>query len=253
MFFPKLLKRAKWIFLFLGVVFGLSFVFMGVGTGLPGANPIDALQGLFQEKKATQGPSVEDAREKARQNPKDAKAQLQLANALQAAGETEAAIAALERYTKMRPRDTSALQQLAALYDSRAREAQERASAAQLEAQQYLFPQTIQPAATPLAQELSEDQFAATLGERANRTVSEAVQEMQTAYASKAAIYRKLSRLLPDDPGIFLQLGQAAQFAGDYQGAIAAYKRFLTLAPDDPNAAIVRREIKRLQGAGGSG
>ena len=76
---------------------------------------------------------------------------------------------------------------------------------------------------------------------------------MQQAYAQEAEVYRRLTTLVPDDPLLHLQLGQASQFAGDTNRAIAAYKRFLALAPDDPNAPVVRDELKRLQASRRSG
>lgn len=254
MFFPKLRKRAKWVFLALAVLFALSVVFFGVGTGIPGANPWDAIQGLFEERRAAGGPSVEDAEERVAENPKDAKARLDLANALQAEGRRDDAIAQLEIYTEMRPRDTNALQQLAALYDAQATAAQEEAIEAQLEAQRHTFPETFAPPEqSRLREETGGGPIADTVSAQAGERVSLAYQQMQAAYTKEAAVYRKLTQLEPDDPLLHLQLGQASQFAGDTKGAIAAYKRFLALAPDDPNAPIVRQEIKRLQPTRGRG
>ena len=53
---------------------------------------------------------------KAQENPKDADAQLAYANGLQARGRTQEAIAALEAYTSLQPKDTDALRQLANLW-----------------------------------------------------------------------------------------------------------------------------------------
>ena len=253
MFFPKLRRKAKWVFVLLAAAFALGFVFFGVGTGITGANPIDAIQGLFQERRVEGGPSVEEAREKAEKNPNDAKAQLELANALQSEGRTAEAIAALERYTRMRPKDESALRQLGALYDTQARQAQDRANQTQLETQEALFPQTLVQPDTRLGQALSNDPVSETLTQTASARVTTAFQEIQEAYRKEAEVYRKLSRLSPDDPAVFLQLGQASQFAGDVDAALDAYKRFLALAPDDPNAPLVREEVKRLQRERGNG
>ena len=248
MFFPKLRKRAKWVFAALAFLFALSVVFFGVGTGIQGANPWDAIQGLFEERRASDSPSVDDAQERVTENPKDAKARLDLANALQAAGRTDDAIAQLVVYTDLKPKDPAALQQLAALYDTQAREAQEEAIAAQVEAQRHLFPESFeQPGRSSIRDELTEGPLAEAGSTRANERMQAAFVEMQTAYTKQAEVYKQLTALQPDDPLLQLQLGQAAQFAGDTKGAIAAYKRFLALAPDDPNAPLVREELKRLQ------
>jgi tetratricopeptide (TPR) repeat protein len=255
MFFPKLRKRAKWVFLALAVMFALSVVFFGVGTGIQGANPWDAIQGLFEERRAAGGgPSVEDAQERVAENPKDAKARLELANALQADGRTEDAIAQLEIYTETQRRDTNALQQLAALYDAQATAAQNDAIEAQLEAQRHLFPESFAPPEqSRLREEIGGGAIADTVNARAGQRASAAYQELQAAYTKEAAVYRRLTALVPEDPLLHLQLGQASQFAGDTKGAIAAYKRFLALAPDDPNAPLVRQELRRLQPQRGNG
>jgi predicted TPR repeat methyltransferase len=46
-----------------------------------------------------------------------------------------------------------------------------------------------------------------------------------------------------------VQLGEAAQNAGDTKTAIAAYKKFLQLAPDDPLASAVKQQLKSLTGS----
>jgi tetratricopeptide (TPR) repeat protein len=254
MFFPKLRKRAKWVFLALAVMFALSVVFFGVGTGIQGANPWDAIQGLFEERRASGGPSVGEAQERVADNPKDPKARLELANALQAEGRTDEAIAQLEAYTEMSPRDTNALQQLAALYDTQAQEAQNEAIDAQLEAQRHLFPESFAPPEqAQIREQIGGGPIADTVNARATQRASAAYQEMQSAYTKEAEVYRKLTQQVRDDPLLYLQLGQASQFAGDTNGAINAYKRFLALAPEDPNAALVRQELKRLQPARGKG
>jgi len=77
----------------------------------------------------------------------------------------------------------------------------------------------------------------------------------QAASADAVKAYQKIVKLTPDDPNVQIELGQAAQQAGDTKTAIAAYAKFLKLAPDDANAAAVKQQIKQLQAsaAGTSG
>ncbi len=63
---------------------------------------------------------------------------------------------------------------------------------------------------------------------------------------------KRIVRLNPKDANAQLNLGQAAQQAGNTQGAIAAYQRFIKLAPDDPTMALVKQQIKALRQAGNS-
>ena len=60
MFFPKLRRQAKWVFIFLALSFAVGFVVFGVGSG-GGAGLGDLLQG---SSGGTSGPSVSDAQKK---------------------------------------------------------------------------------------------------------------------------------------------------------------------------------------------
>jgi tetratricopeptide (TPR) repeat protein len=252
MFFPKLRRRAKWVFLALALAFGLGFVGFGVGAGGSGIG--DYLADLLNRQPATgEGLSAGEARDRVAKNPDDAEAQLALANALQTDGKTDEAIAALERYTELEPSDGDALQQLAALYDTKAVQAQERASVAQVEAQATLFAADINPSDSRLAQALGQDPISTVLQEETTRQSTAALTEVQEAYRQEAAVYETLTKLLPEDPNMFYELGRSAQFAGDSATAVEAYQQFLRLAPDDPNAPLIREQLKFLRAQGGGG
>jgi tetratricopeptide (TPR) repeat protein len=125
MFFPKLRRRAKWVFLLLAVVFLGGYLVFSVGTGA-GSGIGDYLSDIFNRQPGAAGPSVDEARERLADNPQDPQAQLELARALQTDGQVEQAIAAYERYTTTRPRDEDGLRALASLYGLEAAEAQRR-------------------------------------------------------------------------------------------------------------------------------
>jgi tetratricopeptide (TPR) repeat protein len=245
MFFPKLRRRAKWVFLLLAIVFAGGFLVFGVGTGVQGTSIGDVIQDIFGSGGGSDQPSIDSAREKLSENPRDADAQLELANALQAAGQRDAAIAALVRYTELRPRDVDGLQQLASLYTLRAQEAQQRALAIQADAQSDLFGQQLRPGGD-LGQALSDNPIDHALAAEANARFGEASAAVQREYGRVATIYQELTLLEPDEPNIFLQLGQASQLSGDAQSAIVAYQKFLELSPDDANAPIVRQQLEQL-------
>ena len=112
MFFPKLRRRGEvGLRLARSCPFGVGFVAFGVGTGVSGTSIGDVLQDIIGQQNT--GEDIGDAQKKAQENPRDAAAQLAFANALQQAGRTREAIAALERYTALAPKDTDALLQLA--------------------------------------------------------------------------------------------------------------------------------------------
>src|SRR6188508_1234190 len=140
MFFPRLRRQAKWVFLFLALVFALGFVGFGVGAGGVGVGDI------FRDAGAGSGvPSVSDAEKRVSENPRDAAAFRDLATAQQSAGNVDEAIDALESLVALRPKDADARRELAGLYLTKAGDAQQRAQIAQLRAA-YFAPATSIPA-----------------------------------------------------------------------------------------------------------
>jgi tetratricopeptide (TPR) repeat protein len=248
MFFPRLRRHAKWMFLFLALVFGLGFVGFGVGAGGIGFGDVirDAAGGGGQ-------PSVEDAQERVLDNPKDAKAFRDLSTAQQAAGNTDGAIQALQGYTQLRPKDSDALRELAALYLQKASAAQERAQIYQARSD-YFAPGGIRDTIFQIgASPLTPDPITSAVSTTYEQQISAAVSEIQTSAAQAVDQYRKIAAAQPKDPSVQLELAQAAQSANDLGTAIAAYKKFLKLAPTDPTAPEVRRLLKQLQRFGGTG
>src|SRR5512132_2223370 len=81
MFFPRLRRQAKWMFVFLAVIFGLGYVIFNVGGSIPGTGLGDVLQGLGQG--TSSGPSVSDAQSKIEDHPNDPTGYRELSTALQ--------------------------------------------------------------------------------------------------------------------------------------------------------------------------
>jgi tetratricopeptide (TPR) repeat protein len=245
MFFPKLRRRAKWVFLLLAIAFAIGFVAFGVGTGVGGTSIGDVLRDLIG-RQSTAG-SLEDVQKKAQENPKDADAQLAYANGLQARGRTQEAIAALEAYTSLQPKDTDALRQLANLWGSLANTARQDAQTAQVQAAEASATSGIATPSTPFLQRVEQNKIAQTLAEQATARATAAQQRAQQASSREQKVYEQLTLLIPDDPSIFLSLGIAAQQANDLKSAVAAYEKFLKLAPNDPSAAQVKQQVQFLK------
>lgn len=242
MFFPRLRRHAKWMFLFLALVFALGFVGFGVGAGGIGFGDVirDAAGGGGQ-------PSVSKAEKRVLDNPKDAKAFRDLATAQQTAGNTDGAIEALQSYTELRPKDTDALRELAALYLQKASAAQERAQIYQARSD-FLAPGGIRDTLFQVGgSPLTPDPITNAVSTSYEQQISAAISELQTASAQAVDQYRKIAAAQPNDPSVQLELAQAAQSANDVPTAIGAYKAFLKLAPNDPTAPEVRRLLKQLQ------
>ena len=178
MFFPKLRRRAKWVFLFLAIAFAFSFVFFGVGAGGSGIG--DYLSDLFNRPVSSDTPSLDDAQEAVAERPNDPAAQLDLAKAAQADGQLDLAVTAYEEYRAMRPNDTDALRTLAALYGTQIAEAQRRATIASNEAAEASLPNTLAPEDSEFLQDLTTNPLTASLSARAEARANAANAEVQT-------------------------------------------------------------------------
>ena len=119
MFFPRLRRQAKWMFVFLAVIFGLGYVIFNVGGSIPGTGLGDVLQGLGQQ--SSSGPSVGDSQDKIKERPNDPTGYRELSTALVSEGRNAEAIQPLERYVQMKPSDREALRQLGGLHMAQAR------------------------------------------------------------------------------------------------------------------------------------
>ena len=243
MFFPKLRRRAKWVFLFLAIAFAGGFLIFGVGAGGSGIG--DYVSDLLGGSAAS-GPSVRDAEQKLEENPNDAAAHLELGQAFQAQGRTDEAIAEYERYTGLQPKDADAMRTLASLYGQNVVEAQQRADAASADAEEATIEQSFS-ATTPFAQELAKDDVSQAVATEAQERAQTAQAEVQRFARLQTSVYERLTLLVQDDPLLYLQLAQAAEAGQDYASAIAAYQQFLETSPDDPNAKQVRDRIKLLR------
>src|SRR5919202_1306155 len=139
MFFMRLRRSTKPVFIFLAFVFALSFVFLAVCSGSAGIG--DLLRGNFHlfGGGGSSGTSVSKAQDRLKKNPKDATAYRDLARAYEAKSDTDRAIDALNGYLLLRPKDVGALNELAAQYLTKAETARQQAVAAQAAAKNAPF------------------------------------------------------------------------------------------------------------------
>jgi len=188
MFFPRLRRHAKWMFLFLAVAFGLGFVGFGVGAGGIGVGDV------FRGTGGGSGvPSASDARERISENPKDAQAFRDLATALQAGGETDEAIEALESFAALRPKNTDALRELAGLYLEQATEAQQRAQLADLRASYLATGAAIAGSIQLGGKPLDVDPISSAVSSVISEDSSAAFADVQAAVGRYVDTYRKIA------------------------------------------------------------
>jgi tetratricopeptide (TPR) repeat protein len=251
LFFSRLRVHAKWMFVFLAVVFGAGFVFLGVGSGSTGIS--DALQNAFHFGSGG-GSSISSLQKKTQKHPKDAQAWRDLATALEAKQRTSEAVSALEQYTTLKPKDESGLAELAAQYGDLAQQyatdyqnAQSASSSASLPAAAFA-PSSTSPFGKALTDpKVLQDPLSSAVQGTSQTTLQTALSSYQDAQQKAEAAYKKIVALNPKDATSQVQLGQSAQAAGDTKTAIKAFEAFLKLAPTDPLAPQVKQALKSLK------
>ncbi len=244
MFFPRLRRQAKWMFVFLALVFGVGFVAFGVGSSLPGTGIVDFLGGGDGSGLTSAG----DARKDIEENPKDAQAHLALSRALQRDGQLDEAIPPLVEYTKLRPNDTDKLQELASLYTSQASRARAEAQAAQSEAAAAAGIASFQDS-QELAEIFGNGDFDRAVQDEASARIQTASTLSTTALTNATATYEKLVKLERSDPDLWFLLASSAEQIGKNDVAIRGYGEYLKLSPDAAETAYVKERIKSLKSA----
>ena len=233
----------------------LGFVLLGVGSGSTGIG--DALQNAFNFG-GSGGTSISSLQSKVAKNPNSAADWRALATAYEQKQRTSDAVTALEHLTALHPKDTNALAELASQYSALTTIYSNDYTAAQTAAQTAVPGAAFLPSSkTPLGRAFQDptalgDPLAAAVSAGAQARVSAAYNNLQTTATKAETAYQKLAALSPDDATLQIQLGQAAQNAGDSATALIAYRRFLKLAPNDPLAPQVRRVITALKAAAAS-
>jgi len=245
MFFPRLRKQAKWVFVFLAVIFMLSFVFLGVGSGSSG---VADLLNPSQWFNSGGGTSLGSLKKKAEDHPLNARSQLDYAQALQTDGQTAKAIALLEAYLKKRPKDVDVLNDLSSRYVTQGQNEYLKAQNAQTEAQSVsgaaLVPSLTDKKGNPA---LGTDPVVDAVNGKAQGTAQTAQIATTAAFANAERLLKKLVAISPDDTTQIFRLAEVAAAANDTTGAIANYKRFIKEAPDDPQVALAKQRLNQLQ------
>ncbi len=243
LFFSRLRVHAKWVFVLLAIVFAMSFVLFGVGTG---SNGIGDIFGNLFNRSSSSGSSASSLQKKVQENPKDAQAWRELATALEQKDQNDEAIVALTRYTVLKPKDDGALQELGGLYLRRADDFARQYVEAQSKAQTVAPGDVFKPStSSPLAKAL-EDPINADISQSTSSITSDAYAKYIETQGKAVGVYKKLTVLHPKDATNQYRLAQVAQAAGDTSEAITAYKTFLKLAPDDSLAPTAKNALKQL-------
>jgi tetratricopeptide (TPR) repeat protein len=244
MFFPRLRRQAKWVFLLLAVIFAGGFVFFGVGSGSTGLG--DLLRGNFNifgsNSGSTNSSAVKSALKKTQANPKDPNAWNDLASAYQTDGKLTEANAALEHVLKLKPNDIGALQRVAGFYETKAQNKETEAQNLQAQAPLSLAGVLGVSSASPIGQALSNDPTSQQLTQKAQAAFTEA----NTAIQKDTDLYKRIAKLQPNDVNTQFHYAQLADITGDTAAALKAYKQVVKLAPTDPSAQQAKQRIAVL-------
>jgi tetratricopeptide (TPR) repeat protein len=252
LFFQRLRNHAKWIYVFLAITFVLGFVLLGVGSGSTGIG--NALQNAFHFG-GSGGTSISSLQGKVAKDPNSAADWRALATAYEQKQRTADAVTALEHLTALHPKDTNALSELASQYTALANTYSTDYTNAQNDAALSTPGAAfLPPSTTPFGRAFQDPKalgnpIATAVATAAQARTSAAYAQLQTVATKAESAYQQLAALSPDDATLQIQLGQAAQTAGDTPTALIAYRRFLKLAPTDPLASQVKRVITGLQQA----
>jgi tetratricopeptide (TPR) repeat protein len=246
MFFPRLRKQAKWAFAVMILVFGVGFVLLGVGSG--GLDLGSLLRDSFG-RGGSASPSIEKAQKKVDENPRNAVAQKELAQAYEGKGRTAEAIAAYEQYVALRPRDTAALTHLGSLQVTQADNSLQQAQIAFFEQSLANARSTFGVATdSKFAKALGADPIASVVQTKTSTALQQANSQYTTAAQAALATYKKLANVDASQDNL-LTLAQTAQRFQDVPTAVKAYKQVLKLTNDPTLKADIRVRIKALRTA----
>jgi cytochrome c-type biogenesis protein CcmH/NrfG len=254
LFFQRLRTHAKWAYVALAVAFAATFALLGVGSGSTGLG--DALQNAFNF--GSGGTSISKLEKKVEKHPKDANAWHDLATAYEQKQRTQDAVTALERYTALRPKDASGLDELASQYTTLAQNYASDYQTAQADAQAAQPSTAFAPSSSTTFGKIFadpaglQDPIGSVIASQAQQRAQTAYSSYQTAQANAESTFKKLVKLTPNDVTVYYQLGQAAMAAANYKDAVSAFSKFLKLSPNDVEAPQVKQLLKQARAALGS-
>jgi tetratricopeptide (TPR) repeat protein len=239
LFFVRLRRHQKWVYALLAVVFALSFVLVGVGSGNSGGLS-QLYTGLFG---GGGGSSVSKAQDLVKKDP--AKGYRALATAYESNGNNVLAMNALQSYLALKKTDASSWAELGGLQLSQGSKFATAYQNAQQAAQTADPSSAFLPGGT-LGTAVGQNPAYTQASQNASTTASNLYQQATSALSSAVTSYQKASKLRPRNTTYLQELANAAANSGNSKVAVAALKRYLKVDPHSPLAPQIRKEIKQL-------
>jgi tetratricopeptide (TPR) repeat protein len=240
LFFVRLRRHQKWVYAVLAVVFGLSFVLVGVGSG-NGGGLSQLFTGIFS---SGGGSSVSKAQDLVKTDP--AKGYRALATAYESNGNNVLAMTALQSYLRVKKTDASSWAELGGL----------ELSQGSKYATQYQNAQQSSQLADPSAPFLPGGTLGTAVGpnpaytqasQAASTRTSALYQKATGAFTGAVTDYQRASKLHPRNTTYLQELANAAANSGNSKVAINALQRYLKVDPHSPLAPQIRKELKSLE------
>jgi tetratricopeptide (TPR) repeat protein len=254
LFFARLRRHTKWMFVLLALVFAVGFVAFGVGSGSTGVGGIgDIFNSVFGKSSSGIDSRISDDQKKLAANPGDTQTAIDLSTLYQQKQQSSQAIAVLKKTSNVKPKNLDVLNAIAGIYRNEASSAKNAAA----DAQNALASRAVTPPGLDMNSSIGQAFAGDPLSQDLRTKATTAFNNLATAYAKAETAYKDVAvaaKGTPQEPNAQLALAgvaiEAVQITGqtsDIQVAIDAYKRYLKLEPNGVSANQARQTLKQLE------
>src|SRR5919197_398285 len=232
LFFARLRRHTKWMFVLLALVFAIGFVAFGVGSGSTGVGGIgDIFNSVFGKSSSGVDARISDDQKKLAANPGDVQTAIDLSTLYQQKQQNSKAIAVLKKTSAVQPKNLDVLNAIA----SRA----------------------VTPPGLDMNSSIGQAFSGDPLSQDLRAKATEAFSNLTPAYSKAESAYKDVAdaaKGTSQEPNSQLALAsvavEAVQITGqtsDIQVAINAYERYLKLEPNGVSANQARQTLAQLK------
>jgi hypothetical protein len=254
LFFARLRRHTKWMFVLLALVFGVGFVAFGVGSGSTGVGGIGGIfSSVFGSSTSGIDSRLKSDEKRLAANPGDTSTAIDLSTLYQQKQESSKALAVLKKSSAKSPKNLDVLNAIAGIYRNEASSAKNAAAAAQ----NALSERAVTPPGLDINSSLGQAFSADPLSQDLRSKATQAFTNLTTAYTRAESAYKDVANAAegtPQEPNAQLALAgvalEAVQTTGqttDIVVAADAYKRYLKLEPHGVSANQARQTLAQLQ------
>jgi hypothetical protein len=254
LFFARLRRHTKWMFILLALVFAVGFVAFGVGSGSTGVGGIgDIFNSVFGKSSSGIDSRIKSDQKKLAANPGDTSTAIDLSTLYQQRQDNAKALATLKDASAAKPKNLDLLNAIAGIYRNEASAARNDAAAAQ----NALASRAVTPPGLDLNSTLGQALGSDPLTQDLRTKATTAFSNLTTAYSKAENAYRDVAiaaKGTPQEPNAQLALASVAVEAVQITGqqseivlAANAYKRYLKLDPKGVSANQARQTLAQLQ------